>query len=1236
MKKLVQMVGVFISFLLMAVSCQNESLINQPLSQGNQLTLTANKDIASRTHLDGDQTVWSEGDQIYVSSQDGNVTGVLTLDKDDAGKSTGTFTGYVFGNPDKLAYSVYPVPSNGIIDLSQISGGDKLDAPMVGPIDNKHVQFVNTCGILRVNLQNAIDENFTISAKAGTENVKLHTIAKVVVDDNGAANLVYSTSDSSDGTISLNNSKGGFMYIPYYINKDVKFYVDNIEVASAKSDNFIGKVVQKDVKTLVYSEKNKILIEPTEVIINTSNITNSDSGEKKLTVNVSSSQSTGNNNSNVEVHEFVSIPSITESLENSTGEVNNVVIELPKVESSSSKTSVVSFDEIPNNVTVTITEETDDTKTSVEELTIILPSGATEETLKENVVIDMPNTTVAIQSTDGEVLLIEEMEATTADETLIVHKHVRVGKLNVKKGKVEVHGHIGEISYHHKGEGGKKPQLIIKPGGSVDHGKDDFDWKDENKPGHENEIIIKNKELSKALHQILGSRKVTINSDGFAVMTKLEADDVRVLDFTEYEGNIYNLTGIEYFTNLILLDCNTKALTACDLSKNTKLETVCVNNNNLKSLDFSHNPLLKVINCSHNEELSELTLTKCENLYNIHVHNTALKEIDITKPEKVETFLFGYTELDIELEPFTILTSLGCEGRYVGNLEIPNEMKGRLTTLFCSDNQLSEFDLADFPNLVWFRCENNNLTSLDLTKAPNISDLRCSGNQMEDLDLTPLISAGELYCGNQQNETTLILKLTDSQKETWHRIWYEHNENVVLYEEPKVLLLPTGSEISTALAEMIKVNTSITKIKFVANSETTSETLLVTDANGMKGYLVVNGEWLEIHTSASKFIANQYSGGMFYKQDESESPDYPVSLFRYITEIDFGDNFDTSNVILMGNMFYKCTSLTTVDVSGFNTSNVFGMEYMFSECRALKTVDVSNFDTSKVNSFCRMFYQCDALESIDVSGFDTSEAVTMDGMFAWCPVLKSLDVSKFDTSNVTNMSHMFYNCKNITELNVENFDTSKVTDMGGMFGHTSMTTLKLSNFNTSKVTDMEEMFHGCKKLKSLNLSTFDTSNVTDMDFMFEQCNNLEILNISSFDTSEVTSMQTMFCMCYSLTSLDVSEFNTSKVTMMNGMFYGCSKLTSIDVSKFNTSNVTTMQSMFYNCYNLAALDLTSFSYENTPTVIYMFKNVGKDVENKPIPIKILENGYNYMTKTTTNCDINHNYAKFVNSEGIDW
>ena len=183
------------------------------------------------------------------------------------------------------------------------------------------------------------------------------------------------------------------------------------------------------------------------------------------------------------------------------------------------------------------------------------------------------------------------------------------------------------------------------------------------------------------------------------------------------------------------------------------------------------------------------------------------------------------------------------------------------------------------------------------------------------------------------------------------------------------------------------------------------------------------------------------------------------SCMNQIHNLDF---LHTENVQTMNDMFFECSSLTSLDLSSFDTSNVKGMSSMFANCTSLTSLDLSSFDTSNVRWMRFMFVECSSLISLDLNNFDTSNVQAMNQMFDGCSSLTSLDLSSFDTSNVQDMSWMFSRCGSLTSLDLSSFDTSNVRDMSGMFSSCgSLTSLDLSSFDTSIVRDMIWMFSNC-------------------------------------------------------------------------------------------------------------------------------------------------------------------------------
>ena len=187
-----------------------------------------------------------------------------------------------------------------------------------------------------------------------------------------------------------------------------------------------------------------------------------------------------------------------------------------------------------------------------------------------------------------------------------------------------------------------------------------------------------------------------------------------------------------------------------------------------------------------------------------------------------------------------------------------------------------------------------------------------------------------------------------------------------------------------------------------------------------------------------------------------------------LTEITHFENLDISKVINMYSVFFRCSSLKTLDVGGWDTSGVENMHAMFFNCSALTGLDVGGWDVSHVKDMAGMFSGT-TLETIDVGRWDTSSVEDMHTLFLNCPALTHVDVSGWDTSNVEHFEMLFMRCPELTELDLSGWDTSKGASFSNMFAECAkLTTIRVSDkFVTSGVTEAENganMFTGCAAL----------------------------------------------------------------------------------------------------------------------------------------------------------------------------
>jgi len=660
------------------VGCQSEKLVDEGGSQqgGQMITLTVTKSSGSRTELggtDGKQTVWSEGDQIFVSSYDGTVYGHLDI-KSGVGETTGEFSGFIYnGSKNSLEYSVYPYNSNYEINWNEPKGDGTFDIPMIGALNEAKtsVQFYHTSGVACLKL-GVVPENedveFTLSIENNGTPLQIGGVANMrqVNRPNTPGNIPsFKRIDNPQKQITV-KATATEIYVPYFITEEqgsgrnatsltgVTFKVNGKELNSEAidlSEKYMGIIVKDKLNTIVYNEDDEEMnvAAPIETEVKTEG--------GVTTAVVSTEQLSGENK------EIVAIPENKELTEKAgKGEEVAMKVNLAKAETVN-ETSVVTFEKIPENVTVTIEKE--EVATKEDATTIALPSGNigttnsnAEGEVKDAVVLEMPSTSVTLKSTDGNPLNITKLRATTAENTLIINESVTIDELIVVKGNVEVHGKVKKVKRDKSNP--NKPIIVVREGGEVPEPGTNGDF-----IVVRNQVVFKNLSLANALVEILGDNKVFFSDErDYAYMDKHHVENVNSLNFSG--TTIESLAGIEEFKNL---------------------ETLSAEGVGLKDINISKNKRLKYLNISDNPNISSLDVTKNKELEILHVRGSQISSIDLSKnTQLIELTLaqmVSLTQLDISNN--TNLISLDCHGCNISNLDIMH--LDYLTELHCGNQQ---------------------------------------------------------------------------------------------------------------------------------------------------------------------------------------------------------------------------------------------------------------------------------------------------------------------------------------------------------------------------------------------------------------------------------------------------------------------------------------------------------------------------------------------------------------------
>lgn len=174
---------------------------------------------------------------------------------------------------------------------------------------------------------------------------------------------------------------------------------------------------------------------------------------------------------------------------------------------------------------------------------------------------------------------------------------------------------------------------------------------------------------------------------------------------------ISNLKGIEFFTNIWLLECYYNNLTTIDLSHNKNLSYINCHHNQLNELDVSGLPLLETFYCGYNA-LTSIDVSKNEKLEDFDCQDNHLDTLDVSQNKELVKLSCGTNNLtELDVRENKKLKELSCYESKLSNLDLRNQTE--LEVLKCWKNPLSVLDVSANTKLKTLFVSNTNLTSLD-------------------------------------------------------------------------------------------------------------------------------------------------------------------------------------------------------------------------------------------------------------------------------------------------------------------------------------------------------------------------------------------------------------------------------------------------------------------------------------------------------------------------------------------
>ncbi|TVZ52464.1 LamG-like jellyroll fold domain-containing protein [Dokdonia sp. Hel_I_53] len=203
---------------------------------------------------------------------------------------------------------------------------------------------------------------------------------------------------------------------------------------------------------------------------------------------------------------------------------------------------------------------------------------------------------------------------------------------------------------------------------------------------------------------LIGDTAINTNGDA-----EIQCDEASLFTGTidVSNQNIFDLTGIEAFTNLTQLFAEDNGLSSIDLQNNTELLTISFLGNNLTSLDVTN--LIKLE-----------SLTAGEN---------GISSIDLSQNIKLETLDLSFNNLNtIDVSNNINLEVINLGQNSLSTINTTNLSMLRITTL--NSNQFTSIDFSNNPALTSVNLINNQLTDLDLANGnnPTLAVVRVTNN----------------------------------------------------------------------------------------------------------------------------------------------------------------------------------------------------------------------------------------------------------------------------------------------------------------------------------------------------------------------------------------------------------------------------------------------------------------------------------------------------------------------------
>ncbi|TDP59364.1 T9SS type A sorting domain-containing protein [Flavobacterium dankookense] len=373
------------------------------------------------------------------------------------------------------------------------------------------------------------------------------------------------------------------------------------------------------------------------------------------------------------------------------------------------------------------------------------------------------------------------------------------------------------------------------------------------------------------------SFKIDSNNDGqIQVSEALLVNELNLNSFNfPVTSYISDLTGLESFQNLRILNCSKNNLNQLNIQPLTLLEELRAGNNLLTTIDISNLSNLKILSV-HNNLLSTIIQNNNTSLEGILIYNNLLVSLDLTV--------------------YPSLSWISCKNNMLNSLNVSGLTQ--IDEIECGNNMLTSLDISGLSTLRFLGCASNQINTIDLNTLSSLNILTCENNPISTINLNGLTNLGMLDVSN-----TLLTSI-DASNSGVEQLFVVDCPNLQTINARNGAILDSDPDL-LFFAFRIYNNPNLISI---CTDDGEQNELIYTDYNTSGNVLVFNGINCNIPVQVAMSVTENDKVDVKIFPNPSET-----ILNIVVSEMDVLKQIEFKNLI--GQIVLTVNNLETIDVS---------------------------------------------------------------------------------------------------------------------------------------------------------------------------------------------------------------------------------------------------------------------------------------------------------------------------------